>query len=186
MDRLEQLGQDLQYVRSAMERGEASPAPRLICFLWAAIGGIGFALVDLRGEWAPAYWTVAGPTGFLASLALGWRHARLTGRLRASSGLRNLLHWGAMMAAILLAGLLPARGLLSWAGTGPAFLLLLALGYFLAGVHLDRAFRWIGLLLAGGYLLVLFAPAHAWLLLGVLFAVALVAAGLRAESRAEA
>ena len=30
MDRLEQLGEDLQYVRSAVERAETDPAPRLI------------------------------------------------------------------------------------------------------------------------------------------------------------
>jgi hypothetical protein len=55
-----------------------------------------------------------------------------------------MLHWGGLLGAIALAILLPARGLVPAAAVGPVILLLLALAYFLAGVHLDPAFRWVG------------------------------------------
>jgi hypothetical protein len=162
MNQLQQLEQDLRYVRGAVERADTSPAPRWICFLWATLGGIGFALVDLQVAWVPTYWKVVGPGGFLLSAYLGWRHARSTGQPCLLTGRRQMLHWGGMLAAICLLLLLPAFGAMPWAGTGPAILLLLALGYFQAGVHFDPACRWIGLLLAAGYVVVLFVAAYAW------------------------
>lgn len=181
MNDIHRIERDLQYVRSAVERADACPTPRLICFLWAALGGTGFALVDLREAWVPTYWTVAGPGGFLVSAALGWRHAARIGHASTKAGLRHVFHWGGMLAAIFLVGLMPAAGAMPWSGVGPAILLLLAVGYFHAGVHLDPALRWIGLLLTAGYVVVLMLPAGGWLTLGVLFAVALVATGLRAS-----
>jgi len=180
MTSMDQIEQDLRYVRSAVEQAGASPTPRLLCFLWAALGGVGFALVDLRDAWVPAYWAVAGPAGFVVSAVLGWRHARRLGQGTARDGARHMLHWGGMLGAIALAVLLPARGLVPASAAGPVILLLLALGYFQAGVHLDPAFRWVGLLLATGYVLVLTMTTWGWLTLGVLFALALVATGLRA------
>ena len=185
MNELQQLEQDLHYVRSAVERADVNPAPRLICFLWAVLGGVGFALVDIRGVWVPTYWTVAGPGGLLLSAYLGWRHARHLGQPCALTGRRQLWHWGSMLAAVYLVLLLPVLTPTSWAIVGPTILLILALGYFQAGVHFYPAFRWIGLLLTLGYLLVLMRPAYAWLTLGLLFAVALVATGIY-SSRHEA
>ena len=184
MDQLQQLERDLSYVRGAVERAETSPAPRFICFLWAALGGVGFALVDLRVEWVPTYWIVAGPGGALLSGYLGWRHATFSGQPCALTGRRQMLHWGAMLAAIYLILLLPARGVMPWPATGPAILLVLALGYFQAGVYFDPAFRWIGLLLAAGYVFVLFVSGYAWITVGVLFALSLVVAGLRSSKDA--
>jgi hypothetical protein len=58
-------------------------------------------------------------------------------------------------------------------------LLILALGYFQAGVHLDRPCLWIGLLIGAGYLFVLFVSAYAWTVVGLVMAMALTIAGLR-------
>ena len=67
-----------------------------------------------------------------------------------------MLHWGGMLAATFLTVLMPINGLLPPDALGPAILLILALGYFEAGVHLDRPFLWVGLLMACGYVFVLF------------------------------
>jgi hypothetical protein len=182
MASMDELEQDLRYVRSAVERSDTSPAPRLISFLWAVLGGVGFALIDLRDSWVPGYWMVAGPGGFLLSAWLGWRHARRTGYLSAAQGARQMLHWGAMLAAVFLLMLMPARGLMAPNAIGPAILLILALGHFTAGLYLYPALRWTGVLLAAGYLFVLFETTYAWVVLGVLFAVALVVSGLRAST----
>jgi hypothetical protein len=179
MEHLQQLEQDLRYVRTAVERAETYPTPRLLCFLWAALVLCGFALVDLRGAWVPTYWVIAGPAGFVTSAYLGWRHAQRAGRLSAGAGIRHMLHWGAVLAAVFLVGLMPLGGVMADRAVGPAILLVLALGYFQAGVHFDPAFRGIGLLLAAGYIVVLFVPAYAWLTLGVFVAMALVTLGLR-------
>lgn len=181
MDPLHQLEQDLRYVRSAVERAEVDRTPRRLCFLWAAIGLVGFALADLRDTWVPVYWAVAAPLGFVLSAAIGWRHARRRGQAATPVGARHLFHWGALLASVFLVWLMPLQGVLPWAGVGPTILLLLALAYFQAGVHFDPAFRWIGIVLALGYVFVLFVPAYAWLMLGVLFALTLVTVGLRSS-----
>ena len=181
MDSFQQLEQDLHFVRTAVERADSDPTPRHLCFLWAAIALVGFALVDLRDAWVPIYWAVAGPAGFVLSAAIGWLHSRRRGQPASAIGARHLLHWGALVTTAFLAWLMPVQGVMSWTGIGPTILLLLALGYFQAGVHFDPAFRWIGLVLAFGYVFVLFVDAYAWLTLGVLFAVALVIVGLRSS-----
>ncbi len=179
MNHREQVEQDLRYVRSAIERSDTHRTPRLICFLWAALVFVGFALVDLRVAWVPTYWTFAGPGGFLLSGYLGWRHARYAGQPSAWMGRCQMLHWGAMLACVYLMLLLPALGAMAWEGVGPAILLVLALGYFQAGVHFDGAFRWIGLLLAVGYILVLFVQVYAWITIGAVIALSLGTVGLR-------
>jgi hypothetical protein len=60
-------------------------------------------------------------------------------------------------------------------------LLLLALSYFTAGVHLDRPLLWIGILMAAGSILVTVVPLYAWTMLGIALAVSLAAAGMRSR-----
>jgi len=91
-----------------------------------------------------------------------------------------------MLAAIGLAAMLPARGLVSWDVMNAVFLLILALGYFTAGVHGDRGLMWVGALMAAGFLLVTVVTAYAWTVVGVALAVALTAAGLRGAKAVEA
>jgi hypothetical protein len=91
-----------------------------------------------------------------------------------------------MLAAIFLAVLMPLSGLLSWNSLGPTILLILALGYVQAGVHLDRVLLWIGLLMAGGYLFVMFVSTFAWTVVGFVLATALTMAGLRGGRQHEA
>ena len=90
---------------------------------------------------------------------------------------------GSMLAAVYLVLLLPALTAAPWDAVGSIMLLILALGYFQTGVHFDPAFRWIGLLLMVGYVLVLTVSVYVWVTLGVLFALALVATGLYASTQ---
>lgn len=181
MDPLHQLAQDVHFVRTTVERAHADPTPRRLCFLWAAISCIGFALVDLRDAWVPFYWTIAGPAGFALSAWLGWRYARQRGQVSSDVGTRHFLHWGAMLAAVFLTWLMPLTSATPWSDVGPIILLLLALGYFQAGVHFDAAFGWLGVVLAVGYVFVLVVSAYAWLTFGTIFALALVIVELRAS-----
>lgn len=179
MDALDQLKGDLRFVRAAVAKADRHESPATIYFLWAIVGFWGFALVDFRDTWAPLYWSIAGPVGFVASAYLGWRHARRRGQVTDAAGVRSLLHWGGMLGAVFLAVLIPANGFMPWDGLGPAILLILMLGYFQAGIHLDRPFLWIGLLMGAGYLFVMFVSAYAWTVVGLVVAMALAIAGLR-------
>jgi len=182
----DQVKSDLRFVRAVVEGTDREGSPAAIYFLWAVVVLIGFSLADFYETWVATYWGIAGPAGFLTSVALGWRHARRSGQISAAAGRRHLLHWGGMLAAIFLAALMPLTGLLPGDAIGPAILLILALGYFEAGVHLDRTFLWVGLLMAGGYVSVILVDAYAWTVVGLVVATALTVAGMRGERLHEA
>jgi hypothetical protein len=186
MDQLDHLEGDLRFVRGALDASTRRASPSALYFLWAAIVLIGFALVDFRADWVPGYWAAAGPAGFLASAYLGWRHAHRVGQASASDGWRHLLHWGAVLSAIALAVLLSVRVGMPSKQLHAVILLVLALGYFTAGLHLDRPLLWAGLLLGAGFVLVTLVSAYAWTALGIALAVCLTVAGIREGRRREA
>jgi hypothetical protein len=55
------------------------------------------------------------------------------------------------------------------------FLLIIALAYFLAGVHLERPLLWISFVMVVGYAALFFIPAYGWTIVGAMTAVALAA-----------
>jgi hypothetical protein len=179
MASLERIEGDLRFVRGALESSSRPQSPASVYFLWAVLVLIGFSLVDFQRSVVPLYWKAAGPAGFAVSVVLGWRHGRRSGQLSAADGRRHVLHWGAVLIVTFLAALMPARGVLPWASLNTVILLLLALGYFTAGVHTDPSMLWVGVLIAAGYVIVMSGSAYAWTMVGVSLALGLAAAGLR-------
>lgn len=186
MNNLERLQGDLSFVRDAVGASTRSKSPSALYFLWAVIGGVGFALVDFRADLVPQYWSIAGPAGFLLSAYLGWRHARHVGQASRADGKRHLLHWGAVLVAVALAVYLGLSKAFPSNASQAVILIVLALGYFTAGVHLDRFYLWIGVLIAAGSIVVTVVSTYAWTGLGVALAVSLVAAGIRQGRSREA
>jgi hypothetical protein len=186
MDSLERIQDDLHFVRAAVEASDRRGSPGATSFLWAAIVLVGFALVDFLPSAIPIYWSVAGPLGFVASAYLGWRHSKNVGQPSAPDGRRDLFHWGGVLVAVFLAVLMPARGFLPWTSLNMVILLLVALGYFTAGVHADRPLRWIGVLIGLGYVIVTLLSAYAWTMVGVTLAIGLVIVGSRGGRSHEA
>lgn len=178
---LDRLEQDLGFVRRTVH-GASLRSPSGIYFLWAVLVLAGFALVDLNQDRVGLYWMIAGPAGGAISAYLGWRDQHKRGEMDLALGLRYVQHWGAMMVVIFMAALMPGRGLIAWDAFGPLVLLLLAMSYFHAGLHLDPPLRWVGLLLVGGYIMVLSVDAYAWTIVGVLVSAAMMVVGFR-ESR---
>jgi hypothetical protein len=178
--------QDLDYVRRAIHRDAGGGLPVSIALVWAAISLAGFTLLDFAPRRAPAFWAIAAPAGFLASVWLGRRRALADGRRDEAEAGRWLWHWLGLGAAIGLAFLAPVAGVTDWEGLGATILLLLAVAYLTAGVHLHRPLVWVAAVLAAGYLAVLFAPGPKWTVVGLATAAALLAAaGLAGrESRA--
>jgi hypothetical protein len=186
MDHLERLQGDLRFVRGALDASTRSPSPSALYFLWAVIVLIGFSLVDFQTDLVSEYWAVAAPAGFLASAYLGWRHARRIGQESASNGRRHLLHWGAVLVVVALAVLLSVNRAMPSGTLHTVILLLLSLGYFTAGLHLDRSFLWVGLLMAVGSIVVTVVSLYAWTAVGIALAVSLTVAGIREGRSREA
>ena len=187
MDHFERLAGDLRFVRGALNASTRPAAsPSTMYFMWAVIVLLGFALIDFRTDLVPRYWAVAGPVGFLASGYLGWRHALRLGQASASDGRRHLLHWGAVLVAVALTVLLHARGAMPSETLHAVILLVLALGYFTAGLHLDRRLLWVGLLMGAGFLAVTLVSWYAWTVVGIALATSLILAGMREGRSREA
>jgi hypothetical protein len=176
--------QDLAYVRRALQQSPFASTPAGIYVLWAVLVGAGFTLVDVvrDGAWVGRYWMVAAPLGWAASAWIGHRASTRRGQLDAGHGLRHAGHWLAMMVVMFLAAALPARGLMAWEALGHLSLLFLALCYFLAGLHLDRATLWLGPWMLLGYGLALLLPAWNWTVTGITIAVGLAATPILARA----
>jgi hypothetical protein len=111
-------------------------------------------------------------------MLLGWRHSVRTGQYRRDLAIRHGLHWTATMAAIFFLVPLGVFGAADWNVVYRAILLLLALSYFLAGVHMERPMIWVGVLMLVTYAALYYIDIYQWTIVGVVMAVALTATGL--------
>jgi hypothetical protein len=90
-----------------------------------------------------------------------------------------------MLGAAALAVLLVATDRLTQEGLGSVILLLIALTYIQADIHLHRGLAWVGLLIGAAYVVTLVACPYEWTLAGMVIALALVAqvlSGRRADA----
>lgn len=170
-----QMASELGYVSSLVKKSERNPSPAAIHLLWAAISLVGFSMVDFAPRAVGAFWAIAGPLGGLLSAFLGWRYSVRRGQVDRDEGMRHMLHWFGMMAIIFLSVLLASTGAVAWPALARMILLLLALTYFLAGVHLERPLIWVGALMAGCYLALFLIPAYGWTVVGIVVALGMVA-----------
>lgn len=170
--------QDLGYVRGVVERSEKRAMPPAILWVWAAISLAGFAVIDAAPQVAGLYWLVAGIAGFALSMWIGARQERVVGQESEETGRRHMLHWAGMGVAIFLVSF----GAEGW-GSSPqasahAILLMVALSYWLAGVHMVPALKWMGVLAAAAYAALSFLDgfAYPWTAAGIVIAAGLVVA----------
>lgn len=170
--------QDLGFVRDVVGRAERGAEPAAIYYLWALISLVGFALADFSPRQMSLFWAVAGPAGFLVSCWLGWRHGRATGLVSRADGTRYMAHWGGMGVAIVGVLLLAGTDALTEEGIGQVIVLLVALSYWLAGVHLVPVLKWVGLIAFAGFLAITLVEgfAYTWTAAGALLAIGLVVA----------
>lgn len=146
--------------------------PYLVAF---ALSCIGVAYTSISHQTLYGYWEFLAVVTGLACVVMGWssacEHAERIRLVRTQA-----LHWGAFLVAMNILLLPSVQNLLTSPGTGLAMLLLLALGTFVAGVHLSADIAFLGIAMA------LSAPAIAWLkissLLLVLILLGVVGVGI--------
>jgi hypothetical protein len=136
---------------------------------------IGVAYTSASRQPLILYWEVLALTVFAVCIFAGWRHTE--GRdARIRMLWTQALHWGAFLAAMNIVLLPGVQRVLTATSTGITLLMLLALGTFVAGVHLSLRISLLGLTMA------LAVPAIAWLKQSALFlllaTIALVAIAL--------
>jgi hypothetical protein len=178
--KLDNLKDDLAFVRAAIDRGRDDRGTAPSYFLWAAIIGIGFALADFAPRLAWPFWLVAGIGGGIASVWLGHRYGARRGVQDPAVGRRHGAHW--LLSGIAMA--VPMAAI--WLGRVPApvaapmVLSTVGLAYALAGVHLHPPLRWAGYALLAGAVVLLWPIPYAWTATGLTVALALALGGITA------
>lgn len=175
----ESLESDLLYVRSLVRKSDGAAFPRSVYFLWAVLCLVGFSLIDLAPERTGLFWMIAGPGGGILSGILGHGAGVRMGQLDRETGIRHALHWSGMLAVIVLAVIMAVRGFIQGTVLSQVILLVVALGWWTAGVHFDRNFLWFAGVMILGFVGTLFGFSHAWTAIGVLLAANLIVAALR-------
>ena len=174
----ETLESDIRYVRSLVERSGSGSFPVSVYILWAVIVLLGFSMIDFAPNWTGLFWMVAGPGGGILSGILGHRAGVRLGQLNRETGVRHALHWSGMLLVIVLAVSLALRGFVHGTVLSQVILLVVALGWWTAGVHFDRFFLWFALVMMLGFVGTLFTVSYIWTAIGVLTAASLVGAAL--------
>jgi hypothetical protein len=139
---------------------------------------LGVGLATLNASLARKYWMTLVPIYGVLCTVTAWRRSQQAGAAGGKLVLRQVLHWLAIGGAVLLDFSIRGSGVETQLSSGFNALLLLALGCFLAGVHLDWSFTLVGLLLALTLVCAAKAEQYLWLvfIVGVLVIGALLAA----------
>ena len=183
MSTAEQLKEDLEYVRGAVQRDRLGRMPRAIALVWAAYVAVGFAGLDIRPAWGGVFLLVGGPIAFLVSMRLGLGAALASGISDRGVMRRHKLHWGSLFPAITALLFLAAEGRLEGEAFGQVILILAGLVYFLGGVHFQiRLLQWLGPMMMCGAVALNYIDRWGWTALGILIAAGIVASSFISRS----
>lgn len=176
MSEVQQINQDLQYVRSVLSRRErADLGPPAIMYLWAVYVIVGYTMIDFWRPYSGPFLAIGGFVGGLLSWQIGKYYSRRRGESNYTLGVRGLLHMGGgMMLAVaftiamseLYEPLRPYSGQLIVAFVGML--------YFLWGVHYHRYFCVLGIIVMAGGVLVERVPHFGWTALGLVISLGLI------------
>ncbi|OPX32330.1 MAG: hypothetical protein B1H09_00655 [Gemmatimonadaceae bacterium 4484_173] len=171
----EKIEEDLGYVKSLVDKSERIMNPPSVFILWAAIIAVGFSLVDFAPKYVGFFWMIASPLGGLLSGFLGRKTGRARGQLDAGTGKKHAIYWSGLLTITILAVLLGIRGFIHGAVISQVILLVVAMGWWGAGVLFDRYFLYLAGIMMAGFTAALFLDRYVWTAMGMLLAITLTA-----------
>jgi hypothetical protein len=125
---------------------------------------LGVAYTSMSRQPLIGYWVFLAVATGLVCVTTGWLHIH-DPKARFRMVWTQALHWLAFLIAMKIVLMPEAQRMLNAPATGLALLMLLALGTFVAGVHVSWQVSVLGIAMA------LFVPAIAWLAESALFLV---------------
>ena len=139
---------------------------------------VGLGLATASPSLAPRYWLWLVPVFGLLSVLTAWMGSPDRPKLGFRAVGRQLLHWLVIGGAVAFDFWLRGTGEEAGLAAGFDALLLLAVGCFLAGVHLEAIFALVGFLLAATLFVLAKADQYFWILFVVGLAILAVIAGI--------
>jgi hypothetical protein len=134
----------------------------IAAIIMVMLGLLGVGLTTTNSGVATTYWISLVPVYGLLCVATAWRvHGK---RIDRPEVIRQSLHWLAILVALSLDFYIRGSGQETGVAAGLNAMLLLALGCFLAGIHFERLFVVVGLLLAAALVVVAKADQYLWLM----------------------
>ncbi len=177
MSDVQQLRDDLHYVRGAVARRErADYAPPGIMYVWVVYILVGYTLMDFRTQFAGPFFALGGIVGGILSAILGCTYSRKVGEQDLTTYFRALLHFGGGIV-IAAAGTLALRafiGPIPEMQVAQVFVVMIGLVYFLWGVHYQRYFMFLGPVVMAGGVLVGQIHHFGWTILGAVISLGLI------------
>jgi hypothetical protein len=125
---------------------------------------LGIGLTTTSSAAASTYWISLVPIYGLLCVSLAWARARNDPAVRRPDVIRQVFHWLGIGVAVGLDFYIRGTGVETGIATGMNALLLLALGCYLAGIHLEWLFVLVGMLLTLALLIVAKADQYLWLI----------------------
>jgi hypothetical protein len=126
---------------------------------------VGVGLTTANSSFARTYWVSLVPVYAILCVATAWLRARPEGgRLHRVAVIRQGLHWLATALALGLVFFIRGTGEETAAAAALNALLVLAMGCFLAGIHLEWLFAVVGMFLSLTLVVVAKADQYLWLI----------------------
>lgn len=125
---------------------------------------VGVALTSAETTVSPTYWMWLVPIYGVLCVFTAWARARHDPKVTRPGIFRQVFHWLGIAVALGLDFLIRRAGQETAGAAGNYALLLLALGCFLAGVHLEWLFAIVGCLLMLALVLVVEAKEYVWVI----------------------
>jgi hypothetical protein len=136
----------------------------MIAAIMVLLALLGVAFTNGRYDFARAYWIALVPVFGLLCVGTAYARTRHEGGLRMHAVIRQVLHWVGIGIALWLDFIIRSTGEETAQAAGLNAVLLLALGCFLAGVHLDWLFAVVGVLIVLALILVAKAEQYLWVI----------------------
>jgi hypothetical protein len=181
MTETDQIRDDLSFVRAAVARRDSSPLRfSTPYYFWAVYVLIGYSLLDINPAWANWFFSLAWvPVVAACGIAEHFWKIR-HGEINRETDQKITRHffYGSVLAVAAVIGLACCNPAFRGPVTGQVMVVLLGIIYFLAGVHLDPSFLWLGPVLIVGGVTVGLVPHYGWTALGIVIAGGLCAAAM--------
>jgi len=139
----------------------------VVALIMVVLALVGVGLTTVRPLTGRQYWVWLVPVYGLLCVVTAWLRSRRDSAFGVGAVARQALHWLGIGGAVALDFYMRSAGEEAGMTAGYNALLLLAVGCFLAGVHLEWLFVPVGLLLALTLFFVVKASQYLWLILVV-------------------